>query len=87
MTAEYKDIIYLFNFVNGKQFQQIMRSMEDRECYRIPYEPDPYARITPQNGLDFFRGLLNLAGEKSMREKAAFLRRGKGRYEAKADTV
>jgi serine/threonine-protein kinase len=69
MVAEYKDIIYLFNFLDGRQFQLVCKNMEQRCCYRIPYEPDPFRKITAQNGLDLFRELID--GKKQ--------RKGKGR--------
>jgi serine/threonine-protein kinase len=58
LTAEYKDITYLFNFTNGRQFQQIMKSMERKCCYRIPYEPNPFAKTTQTEGRDFFHEIL-----------------------------
>jgi serine/threonine-protein kinase len=58
MTAEYKDIIYLFNFLDGRQFQVVMKSMERRKSGRIPYEPNPFSKINKKNGLDFFREIL-----------------------------
>ncbi|HWT26546.1 MAG TPA: serine/threonine-protein kinase, partial [Mobilitalea sp.] len=58
MTAEYKDIIYLFNYMDGRQFQKIINSMEQKRCDRIPYEPNPFAKINPGNELDFFRNLI-----------------------------
>jgi serine/threonine-protein kinase len=88
MTAEYKDITYLFNFMNGRQFQQIMKSMDHKESYRIPYEPDPFAKITPDNGLEFFREMIRPIRRVTIKERAAaVLRRGIGRNEAKTDTV
>lgn len=57
MTAEYKDINYLFNYADGRQFQNIMNSMERKCCYRIPYEPNPFAKVNSKNGLDFFHNL------------------------------
>lgn len=66
LTAEYKDITYLFNFTNGRQFQQIMKSMERKCCYRVPYEPDPFAKIILAEGQDFFHEILSpiLTGKK-----------------------
>ncbi len=58
MVTEYKDITYLFNFLDGKQFQMVCKNMEHKCCYRIPYEPDPFQRITEQNGLDLFNELV-----------------------------
>lgn len=60
MTAEYKDITYLFNFLNDKQFYRVCRSMGNKNCRRLPYEPDPYARPKGSSGTDFFRELLGL---------------------------
>lgn len=61
IVTEYKEIFYLFNFINGKQFQQAVKNMENRRCYRIPYEPDPFSKITVQNGKDFFQDMLHLS--------------------------
>jgi serine/threonine protein kinase len=58
MVAEYKEITYLFNFLNGRQFQQVAKSMERKNCYRLPYEPDPFAKITEKNGRELFEELL-----------------------------
>lgn len=58
--AEYKEIFYLFNFLDGKQFQRAAANMEQRSCYRLPYEPDPYAKTTQRNGQELFDELLGL---------------------------
>jgi serine/threonine-protein kinase len=58
MVAEYKDIYYLFNFLNGRQFNQIQKSMNHRNTYRIPYEPDPFADNTVNNDAQLFEELL-----------------------------
>lgn len=63
MVSEYKDIIYLFNYVDGKQFHQAIKSMEKRNCLRIPYEPNPFARPKDRNSLEFFRELASLCTE------------------------
>ncbi len=84
MIAEYKDIIYLFNFLDGKQFQMVCRNMEQRCCYRIPYEPNPFGKITAQNGQDLFRVLLEYSGYYGL-PKGRIQRERKGRnsnYEA-----
>lgn len=73
LTAEYKDITYLFNFMNGRQFQEVMRSMERKDCYRIPYSPDPFAKVKQRNELDFFRELLNTEKKVIHKEKLASL--------------
>jgi serine/threonine-protein kinase len=55
MVAEYKDILYLFNYLDGKDFWQVMKGTKQRNCYRIPYEPNPYAKVKDNNELDLFR--------------------------------
>ena len=57
---EQKDILYFFNYVNGRQFQQITKSMKQRNCYRIPYEPDPFAKPKGKNEMELFRELARL---------------------------
>ncbi len=82
MTAEYKEMIYLFNFLNGSRFQQVASSMENRKCYRIPYEPDPFTAINRKNEFEFYQQLL-LPFEKLSRKNRQlnFLRKGKSKYE------
>ncbi len=58
MVTEYKEIFYLFNFLNGKQYGQVVENMEHKSCYRIPYEPDPFAKITDRGSLALFEELL-----------------------------
>ena len=62
MIAEYKEINYLFNFLDGKQFQVVSKNMERRSCYRIPYEPNPFRKITAQNGQELFLELFGADG-------------------------
>ncbi len=66
MVAEYKDIVYLFSYLNGRQFRQVIKHMDCRSCFRIPYEPEPFT--TPVKGaeLEFFEDLLNLIAERIM---------------------
>ena len=86
MVAEYKDIFYLFNFMDGRQFQRVMKSMNHRNSDRIPYEPDPFARISPKNGLDLFKDLMEQPKSRARKGKAVqFIRRGKEPYEEKTD--
>jgi serine/threonine-protein kinase len=58
MVAEYKDVIYLFNFLSGRQFRQVQKNMNHTVSYRIPYEPDPFAKINRKNGLEFFEEIV-----------------------------
>ena len=58
LVSEYKDIIFLFNFVNGRQYRQVIKSMMFRKCLRIPYEPDPFAGLRDKSSHDFFRELV-----------------------------
>lgn len=64
MVSEYKDIIFLFNFVDGKQYRQAIKSMLYGKCLRIPYEPDPFARPGDKNSQEFFRELTAFCTEK-----------------------
>lgn len=85
MVAEYKDISYLFNFTDGRQFQQIMKSMDHRAGYRIPYVPNPFAPLSLKNGLELFRELIPQMRRKSFRERlSAIVKRG-GIHKAKTD--
>ena len=38
----YKDVKYLFNFMDGNQFRETIKHMDKLPCYRIPYEPNPF---------------------------------------------
>lgn len=60
IVSEYKDIIFLFNYVDGKQFGQIIKNMPDRNCLRIPYEPDPFAMPKDKVSREFFNELAML---------------------------
>lgn len=42
LVYEKEDINYLFNFVDGSRFREILKYMGKLSCYRIPYEPDPF---------------------------------------------
>ena len=57
LVSEYNDIIYLFNFVDGRQYKQVIKSMIFGNCLRIPYEPDPFAKPKDKNSQEFFREL------------------------------
>jgi serine/threonine-protein kinase len=60
LISEYKDVIFLFNFVDGRQFKQVIKNMMFRNCLRIPYEPDPFARPRDKNSHEFFKELVAL---------------------------
>ncbi len=68
MTAEYKDIVYLLNYIDARQFQKIIRSMDHRKCFRVPYEPDPYAELSSSE-LEFYRELIPFAYRRKWKEK------------------
>ncbi len=63
LISEYKDVIFLFNFVDGRQYRQVIKNMMFRNCLRIPYEPDPFARPKDKNSHEFFRELAVLCTE------------------------
>lgn len=49
LADELTHINYLFNFVDGRQYQQLMKSMGKKFCYRIPYEPDSFFQDKKSN--------------------------------------
>jgi serine/threonine-protein kinase len=63
LVSEYKDVIFLFNFVDGRQYRQVIKSMVFRNCLRIPYEPNPFARPKEKNSQEFFRELAVLCSK------------------------
>lgn len=67
ITESYDDILYFFNFLDGSQFQRIMKSMKQKNCYRIPYEADPMSKRAAKKGLDLYEELLRLIDGKGER--------------------
>lgn len=65
LVKEEKEVSYLFNFIDGKQFRKVVNSMDHKNCYRVPYEPDCFAPIKTEHELDFYRELLTISGELS----------------------
>lgn len=63
LTAGSGDIIYLFNFMNGRQFCSAIKNMNNAACFRIPYEPDPFAPVSTKNGLELFEEITALPGK------------------------
>ncbi len=61
LTAEYEDIAYLFNYIDGRQFQEVMMSMEGRKCFRIPYEPNPFAKMKYKSEGEFYEDLISVS--------------------------
>jgi serine/threonine-protein kinase len=37
-----KDVIYLYNFLDGYQFAKHLKGIQNDNIYRIPYVPDPF---------------------------------------------
>ena len=64
MVSGQKEVVYLFNYLDGRQYSQVIKQMEQSCCFRIPYAPDPYAR--PVNGaeLEFLEELSEIAMER-----------------------
>jgi hypothetical protein len=54
MVTEYKDIFYLFNYLDGRYFRSVLKNMKQQNCYRIPYEPDPFLEVLDKNELELF---------------------------------
>ncbi|WMJ85670.1 serine/threonine protein kinase [Anaerocolumna sp. MB42-C2] len=55
-----EDIKYLFNFLDGNQFGKIIKHMDKLNCYRIPYEPDPFMQKNNDYLNDFIKSLLKI---------------------------
>lgn len=64
--SEYKDINYMFNYLDGRQFGRAVESMAHRNCYRIPYEPDPFSESWDTISLELFGELSGLCFPKKM---------------------
>jgi len=66
LISEYKDVVFLINFVDGRQFRRAVKSMTAGNCLRIPYEPDPFVLPKDKNSREFFRELADLCfGQRS----------------------
>lgn len=48
----------LLNFLNGKQYRDFCNKTKGRDIYRIPYEPDPFARCLSGETGDLMEELL-----------------------------
>lgn len=57
LLSEQKEIRYLFNYLDGLQYRQLIRQMDRRCCFRIPYAPDPYAKPVEEAELEFLEEL------------------------------
>jgi len=68
-----RDIIYLFSFMNGKQFYSAIKNMNNTVCYRIPYEPDPFAAVNHKNGLELFEELAAIPGKRKSKRMLRLL--------------
>lgn len=64
-VAEYKDVVYLFNYLDGRQFQLAIKHMDSRACFRIPYEPDPFAPFKDDGDIELYGELAAMCLEKS----------------------
>ena len=53
LISEYKDVVFLINFVDGRQFRRAVKSMTAGNCLRIPYEPDPFVLPKDKNSREF----------------------------------
>lgn len=67
ITESYEDILYFFNFLDGRQFQSVMKSMRQKNCYRIPYEADPMAKRVAKSSMYLYEELIRMIDGKSER--------------------
>ncbi len=82
MVAEYKDIDYLFNFLNGRQYQRVIKNMSQRNCFRISYEPDPFNDSMTKNDSDLFDELIPPFDKETLKKTTGFFRKRRT-YETK----
>ncbi|MFT4142911.1 MAG: serine/threonine-protein kinase [Mobilitalea sp.] len=59
MVSEDKNILYLFNFLDGLRFQTIVKNMRRESCYRIPHEPDLFRKTISKCEQELFSEILN----------------------------
>lgn len=59
LLNSYDGIKYVFNFMDGKKFREILRSMEGLPCYRIPYLPNPFITKFEDNLEEFMENILD----------------------------
>ncbi|MDF2609931.1 MAG: hypothetical protein K0R92_1405 [Lachnospiraceae bacterium] len=52
------EVKYLYNFVEGRRFREVVKSMEGLACYRIPYEPNPFQSKYNESITEFMEELL-----------------------------
>ncbi len=65
LVTEYKEIVYLFNFLDGRAFQDATKHMDLRSCFRIPYEPNPFAKRWTGAECELFEELERLVMERT----------------------
>lgn len=87
MATEYKDIFYLFNFLNGRQFRRVRQWMDHGNCLRIPYAPDPFEYSTAGNDSALFEVLLDSLEHRAFRGNYGTLWRKERYHGKKTDAV
>lgn len=60
LLEESKEVIYLYNFLDGYQFSKHIKGIHDKSIYRIPYVPDPFYKAGNDYLDDFLWNLTHL---------------------------
>jgi len=58
MIGDRSGVMYLFNYMNGKVFQSIIKHMGLLQCLRIPYSPDPFNYKESTHMKEFFSKIM-----------------------------
>lgn len=66
---EYNDIIYLFNYVDGKTFREVLHNMGSLCCYRVPYVVNPYRAAGNEGVLELVQNILRNSSYHKKRSK------------------
>jgi len=58
MLSRISEVVYLFNYVDGKTYQSIIKHMGLLHCLRIPYVPDPFCYKGNTHMKEFFSKIM-----------------------------
>jgi serine/threonine protein kinase len=58
LVKENSDIKYIFNYLSGESYNLVTKNMGKLSSYRIPYEPEPFAKMKSKHSKDFLSKIL-----------------------------
>lgn len=74
-VMSYDDIHYLFNFMEGNEFLDVLKDMEHERCIRVPYNPNPFQVANPSMVKEFIEEFFQEKGnEKKTKTFKKYLR-------------